>query len=193
MRRWEWHQQVLLSRLLDEWLDPGCSFATAIDNVASSALSGFVRKKRGVVAGLPDNLVVHWRKRTGCVVVFLELKSPGGKCSPSQRAVREALLRSGAQWWVCRTADAAMWALSKSGVKFRVIVNKDGTVERWQQPRLEPWEVPRRDPSEPRPQHPEVAERQRAAQRQWRARVRERAAAKLVAERDDAGGADIAA
>ena len=50
---------------------------------------------------------------------------------------------------VCRSADAAMWALSKSGVKFRVIVNKDGTVERWQQPRLEPWEVPRRDPSEP--------------------------------------------
>jgi hypothetical protein len=59
MKREEWHQQVLLSQLLDKWRDRSCTFATAIDNVASSALSGFVRRKRGVVAGLPDTLVVY--------------------------------------------------------------------------------------------------------------------------------------
>jgi hypothetical protein len=54
------------------------------------------------------------------------------------------------------------------------IVNEDGTVERWKQPRLADWEVPRRDPSEPRPQHPEVAARRRAARQRWRVRQRAR-------------------
>jgi hypothetical protein len=45
-----------------------------------------------------------------------------------------------------------MWALRKSGVRFRGIVKDDGTVERWQQPKLGPWEVrvailPSRGPS----------------------------------------------
>jgi hypothetical protein len=30
-------------------------------------------------------------------------------------------------------------------VRFRTIINEDGTTERWRQPRLAPWEVPRRD------------------------------------------------
>jgi hypothetical protein len=42
---------------------------------------------------------------------------------------REALLRE--QWWVCRSANAAMWALRESGVQFRTIVHEDGTIERW--------------------------------------------------------------
>ena len=44
----------------------------------------------------------------------------------------------------------------------QVIVNQDGTTERWRQPRLAPWEVPRRDPAEPRPKAPDVAARRRA-------------------------------
>jgi hypothetical protein len=70
-----------------------------------------------------------------------------------------------------------MWALNKSGVRFRVIVNDDGTTERWRQPRLAPWEVPRRDPAEPRPNAPEVAAQRRAAQRRRRERQRARHAA----------------
>jgi hypothetical protein len=68
------------------------------------------------------------------------MKSPAGRCSPSQRAFRERLLRARAQWWERRSANAAMWALRKSGVKFRTIVNDDGTIERWQQPKLAPFD-----------------------------------------------------
>ena len=95
-----------------------------------------------------------------------------------------------AQWWVCRSAHAAMWALRKSGVRFRTIVHEDGTTERWRQPRLARWEIPRRDPAEPRPNAPEVTAQRRAAQL---ARQRARKAAKLAAERDDAAGGDTAA
>jgi len=164
-RREEWQQQVKLSSLLDKWL-PACAFATATDPVAPSALAGAMRKRRGVKAGVPDTLV--WCRYTK--PIGIEMKSPGGRCSASQRAVREALLRAGVVWWECRSAHAAMWALRKSGVKFRVIVGEDGTTERWRQPTLAPWEVPRRDPSEPRPNAPDVAARRRAARRRWLAR-----------------------
>src|SRR5262249_21781303 len=51
------------------------------------------------------------------------------------------------------SARAAMWALCKSGVRFRVIVHEDGTTERW--PRLPAWEMPKRDLHERRPRAPE--------------------------------------
>src|SRR5215813_1577607 len=49
-------------------------------------------------------------------LIAIELKSRRGQCSRSQRTAREALLRAGAEWWVCRSANAAMWALAQSGV-----------------------------------------------------------------------------
>jgi hypothetical protein len=52
-RRQEWRKQVKLARLLDEWLDPTCSFWTATDPVAPSLTSGAMRKKRGVKPGVP--------------------------------------------------------------------------------------------------------------------------------------------
>jgi hypothetical protein len=174
MRRWEWREQVLLSQLLGKWLDPSCSFATAVDNVASSALSGFIRRKRGVVAGLPDNWVVFRGKLIG-----LELKSPSGKCSRAQREVRAAMLRSGCRWFECRTANAAMCALAESGVKFRTLIKADGSVECWKRPRLADWEQPRADPRHRLAAHPEI----RAKRKRWRERQREREAAMPAAER----------
>jgi len=47
-----------------------------------------------------------------------------------------------------------MWALAKSGVKFRTLVNDDGSIEHWQQPALEAWEIPKTDPRERRPRPP---------------------------------------
>jgi hypothetical protein len=96
--------------------------------------------------------------------------------------VREGLLRAGAQWWVCRSAKAAMWALAQSGVPFRTIVHQDGTIECWQQPELPPWEMPKRNPHERRPRAPE-----------WEPAAETAEIAKLAAERDDAPGGDIAA
>src|SRR5262247_1706866 len=96
-RREEWQEQVKLSLLLDKWLDPSCTFWTATDPVAPSALSGAIRKQRGVKPGVPDTLI--WCRRLRPVAI--EMKSPGGKCSRSQRSVREALLRAGCEWWEC--------------------------------------------------------------------------------------------
>ena len=137
---------MLFARLLAKWLDPATSFATAFDPVARSKLSGFLRKKRGVMPGCPDNWVLHSGR-----LICVELKSPPGRCSRAQRAVREALIRSGAEWWEARSATAAMVALAESGVKFREIVREDRSVEVWATPELEGWAVPRRDPSELRP------------------------------------------
>jgi hypothetical protein len=163
--RHEWHEQVRLAVLLDKWLDDTCTFWTATDPVAASALAGVMRKKRGVRSGVPDVFVLYRRR-----LFTIELKSRIGRCSPAQKAVREALLRAGAVWWVCRTAYAAMWALHRSGVRFRTLTHADGTQQRWRQPRLEPWEVPRRDPAEQRPLAPE----ERAYRREWRQKKRER-------------------
>jgi hypothetical protein len=166
-RREEWQEQIKLAALLDTWLDPACTFWTATDPVAPTAMSGFLRKRRGVKPGVPDVLVIFRKKP-----IFVELKSRQGLCSPSQRTAREAILRAGAQWWVARSANAAMWSLARSGVRFRTRTRDDGTTERWRQPRLARWEVPRRDPAEPRPNAPDVAARRRAARQRWRERQR---------------------
>jgi hypothetical protein len=118
-----------------------------------------MRKKRGVKPGVPDVLV--WYPGGS---ITIELKSRRGQCSPSQRAVRDALLRAGAQWWVCRSANAAMSALVESGLAFRVLSNDDGSTESWQQPKLPPWEVPKRDPHERRPRAPDYWELDEAAE-----------------------------
>jgi hypothetical protein len=68
-----------------------------------------------------------------------------------------------------------MWALKRSGVRFRTFVRSDGSIERWRQPKLAPWEVPRRDPSEPRPMHPFIRAERRKAARRRQARAREAA------------------
>ena len=87
-RREELQEQVKLSLLLNKWLDPTCTFWTATDPVAPSVTSGAMRKKRGVTPGVPDVLVWYLGHS-----ITIELKSRRGQCSPSQRAVREALLR----------------------------------------------------------------------------------------------------
>jgi hypothetical protein len=141
-RREEWREQVKLKELLDKWLDPDCSFATATDPVSPSALTGFIRKKRGVVAGFPDWFIVD-RGRS----IFIEMKSRTGRLSVSQRETRAALLRAGVRWWwVVRSARAGMVALAQSQVRFRTIDRGNGEVERWQRPRgLPSREQPRRD------------------------------------------------
>jgi len=95
-----------------------------------------------------------------------------GQCSRPQRAAREALLRAGALWWICRSANAAMWALAQSGVTFRTIVHEDGTLEHCQQPELPAWEVPKQNPHERRPRARRIGSRGRRRRRLtiWRRR-----------------------
>jgi hypothetical protein len=114
--------------------------------------------------------------------ITIELKSRRGQCTPSQRAMRQQLLRAGVEWCMCRSADAAMWALVESGVTFRVLTNDDGSTEHWQQPELQAWEVPKRDPHERRPRAPDYWKPDTAAE-----------IPEPTLARDDATGGDIAA
>jgi hypothetical protein len=150
MRREEWQEQKKLARLLDKWLDRDRAWWTATDPVAASALSGAIRKQRGVKPGVPDVLVWYDGKS-----ITIEMKSRQGKCSRRQRLARGGLLQAGAQWRLCRSARSAMFTLYEAGVPFRAIVHDDGRIECWQQPELQPWEVPKRDPHERRPRAPD--------------------------------------
>ena len=87
MRGQEWLEQKRLARLLGKWLDPSYSFWTGTDPAAAPALSGAIRKQRGVKPGVTDTLVCcHYTKP-----IAIEMKSRVGKCSPPHRAVREAV------------------------------------------------------------------------------------------------------
>jgi hypothetical protein len=174
LRRWEWNEQVKLARLLERWM-PADAFWTATDPVAGSPLSGFMRRKRGVRAGTPDNLVLHCGR-----FVAIELKSPTGTLSPTQREARLKILAGGGLWWLCKSANSAMWALAESGVRFREVAHNDGSVERWEQPDLEPWEIPRRSPHERRAMHPASLARDRTYRERRRARVLAAQAASAV-------------
>src|SRR5262249_6642897 len=110
-------------------VDPGCVFWTSNENVPSSPRHGYVRKQRGIVAGLPD-LMVICRGR----VIFVELKTKLGRLSPSQRACRGRLLAAGVRWgWCWRSVLAA---LRRSGVVLG---------EGYELPVLGAWEKPVRD------------------------------------------------
>ena len=175
-RRAEWREQVRLARLLDKWIDPSRCCWTATDPVAATVTSGAMRKKRGVKPGVPDVLVWYCGHS-----IAIELKSRSGKCTASQRQMRARLLAAGCKWFLCRSAISAMAVLYQAGVPFRLHVGYDGRCERWVQPTLAPWERPKSDPHERRPKGPGYLE------------PGAEETTELVAARDEAVGADIAA
>jgi len=178
-RHAEWSEQMRLTQLLAQYL-PDNVFWSALENAPRSALAGYLAKKRGVKPGLADIMVVH-----GGRVVFVEMKSPAGVPSRSQRQVCKEVRAAGADWYCVRSATAALVALRLSNVPFR---------REWKPPELQAWQGPFTDPDKRLPQAPEVAAQRREAQRAWRERrKRAREAAKLAAERDNAAGGDLAA
>src|SRR5262249_26251546 len=146
--------------MLDEYLDPADTFWTSLENKPLSRLSGIFQKRRGVRSGLPDVQVI-WRGKP----IFVERKSRAGVASKAQKQIRLEMLPAGADWWLARSARAALMALHLSGVVFR---------RRWKPPRLKPWEGPFADPHQQLPQAPDVAARRRAARRRWRVRQQRR-------------------
>jgi hypothetical protein len=151
----EWREQILLTELLKKYL-ADTVFWSALSNAPRSAIAGCLARQRGVRCGLSDIMVVHDGR-----VTFLELKSPAGVASKSQRQVYAELRAAGADWYLVKSAAAALVALRRSNVPFRCP---------WTPPPLAVWEGPFDDPNQPLPQHPEVAAQRRAAQRAWRAR-----------------------
>jgi hypothetical protein len=180
-RREEWNEHINFAEMLERYRDPTCTFWTSLENKPLSPLSGVFQKKRGVKSGLPDVLVISNGK-----TVFVELKSRRGVASKVQKERRLEMLPAGADWWMARSARAAMMALHLSGVVFRC---------EWKPSRLEPWEGPFADPTQRLPQHPVVAAERAAARKRCRERKREREAAQLAeqyqAKNIDGGDAEL--
>jgi hypothetical protein len=59
--------------------------------------------------------------------IFVELKSRAGVATKAQKQLRLAMLAAGADWWLVRSARAALMALHLSGAVFR---------RKWKPPRL---------------------------------------------------------
>ena len=78
------------------------------------ARAGANRKARGVVAGIPDIVLVRAGRLHG-----LELKSRAGRLSDAQVAYRDALLAAGGDYVVARTLDDVAFALAGWGVPLR--------------------------------------------------------------------------
>ncbi len=155
--------------MLERWADPTTTFWTMLENRPRSAMAGMFQRHRGVRSGMADLYVVYRGKP-----IHVELKSPVGMLSKTQRQVRHELLVSGADWWLARSANAAMLALSLSGVAFREIDRSDGTIEYWQRPELQEWEQPTQDPSQPHRSYPELTAKRREAKCRQRAAARQR-------------------
>jgi hypothetical protein len=166
-RRQEWAEQTKLAEMLDKYLNPADTFWTSLENKPISLLSGLFQKRRGVRSGIPDVLVI-WRGKP----IFVELKSRAGVASKAQKRLRLEMLPAGTDWWMARSARAALMALHLSGVVFR---------RTWKPPRLKPWEGPFADPTQRLPQAPDVAARRRDARRRWREHQRVRGPARRAA------------
>ncbi|MBO0758492.1 MAG: hypothetical protein J2P54_21790, partial [Bradyrhizobiaceae bacterium] len=121
-RREEWYEHIHLAEMLENYLDPAYTFWTSLENKPLSPVSGVFQQKRGVKSGLPNVLVLSNGK-----TVFVELKSRRGVASKAQKPIRAQLLPVGAEWWMARTARAAMTALQRYGVVFR---------RKWKPPKL---------------------------------------------------------
>ncbi len=152
--------------MLASSLDRGCTCWSSLENKPRSRLSGMIQQRRGVKSGVPDVFVIQ-RQAGARLVAFVELKSRAGLASPTQKQFRLEVLAAGAQWWMARSANAAMMALHLSGVQF---------CRPWVPQPLQPWEGPFDDPNKRLPQEQTVAAERQATLRAWRQRQRDRKA-----------------
>jgi hypothetical protein len=99
--------------------------------------------------------------------IFLEMKSPRGLASASQKQIRAELLAADAVWIMARSARAALVGLQRVGVQF---------CRPWDPPQTEAWEGPFFDPHRRLPQAPEVRAERFAILKRWRLRRKQKAA-----------------
>jgi len=98
---------------------------TAIPAGAPGKLRGAIMKGMGYTPGTPDLLVIYrpieWHSSLP-TVIWLELKSAGGRLSKAQKQCREDLVAAGCKWALCRTLDDVERALRRFGVPLRATV-----------------------------------------------------------------------
>lgn len=95
---------------------PPNAFVFAVPNGGSRNIVEAVNlKKQGVVAGVPDLIVIHAGRPIG-----LELKTRTGKLSDNQRITFHKLAAAGMRVEVIRSRDAAIAMLRDMGVPLRL-------------------------------------------------------------------------
>ena len=114
--------QTALIDLLEVVLPPD-AVLTSIDHAnAASALTGALRKRRGVKKGIPDVWII-WAKpcsgRPTPIIVTLETKATNGKVEKEQRAWAGALQVLGVYWAAPRTIEEAIAAIAAAGIPLR--------------------------------------------------------------------------
>lgn len=76
-----------------------------------------ILKGLGVVAGVPDIIVIHWGKVCG-----IELKAPKGRLTMDQVACHQALRNAGCDIEVCRSIEEVEAALLKWKIPLRASI-----------------------------------------------------------------------
>jgi len=82
-------------------------------------------RREGLLAGVPD-LCLIWRGRS----LFIELKTPLGGLSKTQRAVHRALVAAGAEVMVCRSLDQVEASLREAGLRLRATCCQQASTKR---------------------------------------------------------------
>jgi hypothetical protein len=105
-----------------EFALPDEAIVTSIDHAnAASAVTGALRRDRGVLEAIPDTLIT-WqpdKSRKLQVVVWFETKSPTGRLRGSQEIWRDVLIRSGHFWGMPRTLEDAVCILDQAQIPLR--------------------------------------------------------------------------
>jgi hypothetical protein len=105
-----------------EFALPDEAIVTSIDHAnAASAVTGAMRRERGVLDGIPDTLIT-WqpdKSRRLQVVVWFETKSPTGRLKGNQEIWRDALLRRGHFWAMPRTLEDAVCVLDEAQIPLK--------------------------------------------------------------------------
>lgn len=96
-------------------VERGGSMWHSIDHAnARDARAGAERKGRGVIAGIPDVVLIRAGRLHG-----IELKSAKGRLSDAQKAYMDALLACGGAFAVVRTLEDLAFVLMGWGVPLR--------------------------------------------------------------------------
>jgi len=108
--------QRSVADLLRSLLEPPVLW-TAVQPERRGAIEGARMKRKGVVAGWPDFLVLA----PGPRVLGIELKAVHGRLSEAQKAVETAFGKCHARYAVCRSVDDVMEALDRARIPHRLV------------------------------------------------------------------------
>jgi len=114
--------QMQVKKFLELALPMPGSWFGASAAIGTSKTTGGILQGMGYKAGTPDMLVICRDEFPGPRIVWLELKTTGGRLSKAQERCRDELTAAGCKWALCRTLEDVECALRRFGVPLRATV-----------------------------------------------------------------------